>query len=80
MIRFALAMMAIFCTVPSSPAQDLSPSELHERAIHRRAVEAVIWGMPAVNFELMYQAAVQAGSNENHIVYWSRIPTGRTRR
>jgi hypothetical protein len=26
----------------------LSPSELVERMLHQRAVEAVIWGMPAV--------------------------------
>ena len=35
-----------------------SPTELAERTLHRRAIEAVIWGMPAVNAELMYQAMV----------------------
>ena len=34
----------------------MSPSDLAERTVHRRAVEAVIWGMPAVNSDLMYQA------------------------
>ncbi len=43
-------------------AQQFSNEELARRAIERRAVEAVIWGMPAVNFELMYQAMVQASS------------------
>jgi hypothetical protein len=43
--------------------------------VERRAVEAVIWGMPAVNFELMYQAMVQAKGAYNQIVYWSRLPT-----
>jgi hypothetical protein len=28
-------------------------SALAARALHRRAVEAVIWGMPAVNYDLM---------------------------
>ena len=37
----------------------MSPSDLAERAIHRRAVEAVVWGMPAVNCDLMYQAIVR---------------------
>ena len=36
-----------------------SPAELTERTLHRRAIEAVIWGMPAVNAELMSYAAVQ---------------------
>ena len=37
-----------------SNAQEFSAEELAHRAIERRAVEAVIWGMPAVNFDLMY--------------------------
>lgn len=40
--------------------------------IRSRAVEAVIWGMPAVNFDLMYQAMLKAGGKPNQIVYWSR--------
>ena len=39
-----------------------SADNLPSRAIERRAVEAVIWGMPAVNFD------------PNQIVYWSRLP------
>jgi hypothetical protein len=53
----------------------LSPSELAERMLHRRAVEAVIWGMPAVNCDLMYQAMVrEANGAFNQIAYWSRLP------
>lgn len=37
-----------------------------------RAVEAVIWGMPAVNFERMLQAAEGNGAKLNQVVYWSR--------
>ena len=32
------------------------PADLIERSLYRRAVEAVICGMPAVNTDLMYQA------------------------
>ena len=38
----------------------------------RRAVEAVIWGMPAVNAELMFQAVKDANADFNQVVYWSR--------
>jgi hypothetical protein len=31
--------------------------DLEQRAMHRRAVEAVIWGMPAVNYRRMYEAS-----------------------
>jgi hypothetical protein len=44
------------------------------RSIERRAVEAVIWGMPAVNYDLMYQEMLKLGGKPNQIVYWSRLP------
>jgi hypothetical protein len=51
-----------------------SPADLAERAIYRRAVEAVIWGMPAVNFDLMYQAMVRETKGDfNQVLYWSRL-------
>src|SRR5262249_16254279 len=51
------------------------PADLAERAIQRRAVEAVIWGMPIVNYDLIYQAMVSKAKGAfNQIVYWSRLP------
>ena len=43
------------------------------RSIERRAVEAVIWGMPAVNYDLMYQEMLKLGGKPNQIVYWWRL-------
>ena len=58
----------------SGAASAPSPNDLAERMIHRRAVEAVIWGVPAVNTELMYQAMVrETKGGWNQIVYWSRL-------
>ena len=45
------------------PESSADPAHLAERTIHRRAVEAVIWGMPAVNFELMHDAATKLGGD-----------------
>lgn len=40
-----------------------------------RAVEAVIWGMPLVNFELLREAFVTTvGGRDNEVLYWSRLP------
>jgi hypothetical protein len=51
-----------------------TPAQLRQRALHRRAVEAAVWGMPAVNFDAMYQALVRdAHGGSNQIVYWSRL-------
>lgn len=51
-----------------------TPSSLTEQAIHCRAVEALIWGMPVVNFDLMVQAAGRIKAAPNQIVYWSHLP------
>ena len=48
--------------------------EIVARGLHRRAIEAVIWGMPAVNYDLLYQSMVRAKGGWNQIVYWSRPP------
>jgi hypothetical protein len=53
---------------------ELSAEELAARTLELRAVEAVIWGMPAVNYDLLCQAMVKAGGAYNQIVYWSRLP------
>src|SRR6516165_12372886 len=55
-------------------SQTVSSEELARRAIDRRAVEAAIWGMPAVNYDLMYQALVKLNGAQNQIVYWSHLP------
>jgi hypothetical protein len=60
---------------PEATAQNFSAEDLAQRTIQRRALEAVIWGMPAVNFERMYQAMVHdanGGEGSNKVVFWSR--------
>ena len=66
-------------TMPStsadnSPAQmPYTAAELDERTKYRRAVEAVIWGMPLVNTEAMRQAYLRdVGAAYNDICYFSQ--------
>ncbi len=49
-----------------------TPAQLTDRALHRRAVGAVIWGMPAVNFDRMFQAMLANGAQANQVIYWSK--------
>ena len=49
-----------------------SAKDLQRRTIERRAIEAMLWGMPAVNFELMLQAFVKVKGKPNQVAYWSR--------
>lgn len=48
----------------------LSPDQLADRMLHRRAVDAVVWGVPVVNFDLMFQAFAKLGGEWNQIVWW----------
>jgi hypothetical protein len=75
MNKAALAALALVCVTTLATAQSFSAADLTDRTIERRAVEAVIWGMPAVNTDLMYLAMVRETKGSfNQIVYWSRLP------
>ncbi len=63
----------------STVAQDkkressFTPAQLAERTLHRRAVEAVIWGMPAVNYDLMLQEMLNKTRGKvSQVIYWGR--------
>jgi hypothetical protein len=73
------ALILIWAAVLGN-AQQFSADDLARRSIERRAVEAVIWGMPAVNTELMYDQMFKAGGKVNQIIYWGsrQIPTRST--
>jgi hypothetical protein len=68
-----IAAAAILFTAAVAQAADTAPpDEASKRLIEAREVEAVIWGMPAVNYDLMLQQFKRIGGKENQIVYWSR--------
>jgi hypothetical protein len=61
-------------SLEEAPPMTFTPAQLQERTLHRRAIGAAIWGMPAVNYDAMYQALVRdAKGASNQIVYWSRL-------
>jgi hypothetical protein len=57
----------------ASPETTYTPAELADRALERRAVEAVIWGMPVVNYDLMLQEMLTKTSGKvNEAIYWGK--------
>ena len=68
----AFSAIALLSVAITAQAKDLAPEDLVQRSIERHAVEALIWGMPAVTAELMFQAMKDAGADFNQVVYWSR--------
>jgi hypothetical protein len=57
----------------ASFAQTFTPDQLAQRTIERRAVEAAIWGMPAVNYDLMLQEMLtKTPGKVNQVIYWGK--------
>ncbi len=73
----ALEMLSLTLAVVGlsnhAQAQSFTSDDLARRTIERRAVEAVIWGMPAVNYDLMLQEMLaKTDGKVNQVVYWGR--------
>jgi hypothetical protein len=54
-------------------ATSFQTSNTDEQVLFGRAFNAVVWGMPAVNFELMHESLKEARGDFNQIVYWSGL-------
>lgn len=70
-IKMLSICLTLFISTVTTQAGALELN-LEERMTYRRAIEVVVWGMPAVNYDVMFQAARAAGVAPNQIVYWSR--------
>jgi hypothetical protein len=63
----------LFATAAVHTQQPFTTQQLTSRMVHRRAVDAVIWGMPLVNMDSLRQAYFRdAQANYNDIVFWSK--------
>ncbi|HSZ33469.1 MAG TPA: DUF1254 domain-containing protein, partial [Puia sp.] len=60
-------------SVSTNKVQTFNAANAQEKLIYNRAVEAVIWGMPAVNSELMYQSIQPVKGEYNQVLYWSGL-------
>jgi hypothetical protein len=72
-MRAILSVAALICAAPSVQAQTFPANESNAKLVHSRAVEAVIWGMAAVNTDLMRQEMLTKTSGKvNQFIYWGR--------
>jgi len=57
----------------TSPTQTASSGDVQNNLLHARAVQAVIWGMPAVNYDLMLQEMLTKTTGKvGQVIYWGR--------
>ena len=84
-LQLALTILLVACNqkqqtvspaeINSSESVDYTfkPADIKEQMIYSRAMEAVIWGMPAVNYDLMLQEMLtKTSAKQNEVVYWSQ--------
>jgi hypothetical protein len=58
----------------AAPSGAPLPAAIADPRFHRRAIEAMVWSMPAVNLELMKEAMLTATPGRpNEMLYWSRL-------
>jgi hypothetical protein len=70
---FLLTLTTLALPVLQASAQDLSSQALQRRMVERRAVDAVIWGLPLVGEYKCKQSAFRDGkASYNDIVWWPR--------
>lgn len=68
-----LFTLAMVMSSTLTHATELLPEQIAQGTIERRAVEAVIWGMPAVNTDLMLQEMLdKTAAKVGQVVYWGR--------
>lgn len=76
-ISFAVALVALTSDVLAQDAVGrFDSADLTKRTLERRAVDAAIWGMPIVSFDVMRQGFFRdAKAHYGDIMYWSRFST-----
>src|SRR5271166_4245526 len=68
-----IAALACAVALMNAHAKAFSPEELQQRMVERRAVDAVVWGAPAVTLDMMRQAYFRdAQAKYNDIVWWPK--------
>ena len=74
MKQFMIPAVALAAVIAQPAfAQTPAPDQLTQRSTERRAVESVIWAMPAVNYDLMLQEMLSKTDGKlNQVVYWGR--------
>jgi hypothetical protein len=73
MNKTILTALMLSFVAGSAQAQTSSVDDINKRLIESRAVEAVIWGIPAVNTDLMRQEMLTKTPGKiGQVIYWGR--------
>ncbi len=71
--RFAITFIGLNLVAASLAPAWAQEQTIHERMFHSRAVEAVVWAMPLLNFKGFRDAHAAAGVGPNDVTFHSQI-------
>jgi hypothetical protein len=71
-IRQLTPLIAFLLSACSAPAGS-EEQDIHDRMMHSRAVDAVVWAMPLLNFKGFRDGHAAAGVGPNDVAYFSQI-------
>jgi hypothetical protein len=70
---FVIGLMLLTQSATAQKTTPLTSEELNRRNMERRAVDAVIWGVPIVSLDMMRQAYFRDGKAQyNDIIWWPK--------
>jgi hypothetical protein len=59
--------------VPDSAKVTFKPANIKEEIAYQRGVASAIWGIPAVNYQLMFREMEKLNGGYNQIVFWPKL-------
>lgn len=73
---FIIGLLLLAHSAVAQNTTPLTSEELNRRTLERRAVDAVIWGVPVVSLDMMRQAYFRDGKAQyNDIIWWPKGAT-----
>ena len=66
-------LVVSFGLAACSTSVDSQEQEIRDEVLHNRAIEAVVWAMPLMNFKFYRDALIDAGVGPNDIGYFSEL-------
>lgn len=69
----SVALLCLLLLGVPAIAADRTTQQVFDREIERKAVQAVVWGMPVVNYDLMRQEMLaKTPGKVGQVIYWGR--------
>jgi len=73
MVAVLMAATAVLPAQAQEKAFNLQKADVHDRMFHHRAIDAVVWGMPLLNFKGFRDGHAAVGVGYNDVAYHTKV-------